>query len=348
MSKYEYAGELDGLIEAGMVTKRGHQSLPLDIYNYTQAAQFTPIAQWTPAMYDCRGLILDREHNIVGRPFRKFWNYEQVLDQIPAAERFNVWEKMDGSLGIVCKYQGNLVVATRGSFDSEQAKRLGVMMVTRYHSFDPGEFTYLFEIIYPENRIVVDYGDTRDVFLLAVHDKGGRDQWDVFRDCRLFPKARRFDGISDFGDIEAMYGRSGMEGFVVQWERGFRAKVKLAEYKRLHQIVTQCSTRSIWNMLRAGDNMTELTDRVPPEFEKWARRQIEALSVEHFGIVTDAQATFEDRPHCEARKDFALWALQFPDIKHLLFRLYDCRDITDDVWKMVEPKWEKAFATSEE
>ena len=33
------------------------------------------------------------------------------------------------------------------------------------------DWTLLFEIIYPENKIVCDYGDTRNLFLLAGFDK---------------------------------------------------------------------------------------------------------------------------------------------------------------------------------
>jgi RNA ligase len=38
-------------------------------------------------------------------------------------ENFEVYEKMDGSLGIVFWYRGQWVVATRGSFTSDQANK---------------------------------------------------------------------------------------------------------------------------------------------------------------------------------------------------------------------------------
>ena len=114
--RYPHFDELPALVESKVVSKRPHPKLPLFIYNYTVRAQETPRTQWTDAMCDCRGLILDHEGFIIGRPFRKFWNYEQVLDEIPP-EPFTVWEKLDGSLGIVCSYAGVRVVATRGSFE---------------------------------------------------------------------------------------------------------------------------------------------------------------------------------------------------------------------------------------
>ena len=68
--KYPLFGELPALAQARMVTARRHPRLPLAIYNYTAQAQHAPMAQWTTALMDCRGLILDDDGKIVGRPFR--------------------------------------------------------------------------------------------------------------------------------------------------------------------------------------------------------------------------------------------------------------------------------------
>lgn len=92
--KYEHFDELPQLVADRIVSRRPHPRLPLNIYNYTVKGQMTPVSQWTDAMKYCRGLILDHDGYIVGRPFRKFWNYDQIIDQIPAGESFEVWEKL--------------------------------------------------------------------------------------------------------------------------------------------------------------------------------------------------------------------------------------------------------------
>jgi RNA ligase len=291
-------------------------------------------------MKDCRGLILDRAGEIIGRPFRKFWNYEQVLDQIPS-ESFRVWEKLDGSLGIACSYAGELVCATRGSFESDQAKWFAEFMRRHHRGFLPSDVTYLFEIVYPENRIVVDYGDTARPFLLAVMASDAVDVWPVFGGCDRFRKARRFD-LQDFASINDDPAYAGQEGFVVQWESGIRAKVKLEEYKRLHRLITQCSTRTIWEMLRFGKDTQELLDRVPAEFHAWASGQIHSTSDAHAEIVTWAHSTMTQAPPPEPRREFAMWA---KEQRHpgLLFSLLDGKDISDSAWRLVEPKWATPF-----
>jgi RNA ligase len=345
--QYERLSELDGLIEQRLITKRKHPSLSLWIYNYSPSAQFMPLGQWTEALKDCRGLILDDEGQIVARPFRKFWNYEQVLDQIPIGEPFTVWEKLDGSLGVVCNYKGHLVVATRGSFESDQAIWADAWLRARDGGLPLPGLTYLFEIIYPDNRIVVDYGQRKEMVLLAVLDATGVDQWGRFADCLYFTKARRFDGITDFSIIESDPQFAGQEGFVIQWESGFRAKVKLTEYKRLHRLITQCSTRTIWEMLRTGSGTAELLERVPADFADWARQQIGSLEQSHAGLMHWASSTFAARPSRGTRKDFAEFAKaqQHPS---LLFSMLDGRDITDAVWKIVEPKWATPFRSEGE
>lgn len=342
--RYPYFEQLPAMVESRLVTRRAHPSLPLDIYNYTIQAQFMDPKAWTEPLKDCRGLILNHEGEIVGRPFRKFWNYEQVLDQVPAEERFTVWEKVDGSLGIVCSYDGQRVVATRGSFESDQAKWFTAWLDRKSPDFYPSGETWLFEIVYPENRIVVDYGDTKEAFLLAVMAPDGVDLSVVFAITERFRKARRFDGITDFGVVNADPQFAGQEGFVVQWESGLRAKIKAEEYKRLHRLITQCSTRTIWEMLRTGQSTDELLDRVPADFKQWATSQINAIRLNYATVKAEAGSAFLEAPDWKTRKDFALWAKQQPN-PGLLFSLLDGKDITDACWKLVEPKWATPFRT---
>ena len=106
---------------------------------------------------DCRGLVLDSDGNVVAKPFKKFFNLEELTPgQIPN-EPFEVFEKMDGSLGILFNYKGEWILATKGSFISEQAvKGMQILKKYKYERLLEG-YTYLFEIIYSENRIVCQY-----------------------------------------------------------------------------------------------------------------------------------------------------------------------------------------------
>lgn len=338
--RYEHFEELEGLVQRKLISCRQHPTLPLFIYNYTAGAQSLPIKEWSKALCDCRGLILDADGEVVGRPFAKFWNYEQVLDQVPSDLPLTVWEKLDGSLGIVCNYRGSLVVATRGSFESEQARWAQGWLNTNAKGWLPIEgLTYLFEIIYPENRIVVDYGEVRELRLLAVMEADGKESLASFYAEDRFPKAKGYPPNTNLCQQS-----DNAEGYVLRWSNGFRAKVKFEEYCRLHRLITQVSTRSIWELLRAGKSTEELIDRVPDSFRDWVNTQISQLKGFHLQKIEYAFHLFHQRPYDSAhnRRSFAEWAKRQSN-QRLLFALYDRRSIADMVWRMIEPKWATPF-----
>lgn len=136
--------ELNQYIEEGWIEYQDHPSLPLRIYNYSRNCQFEDY--WDNLTLMCRGLVLDHDGNIIARPFRKFFNLEESK-HTPTTD-FEVYEKMDGSCIILFNYGNEWILATRGSFTSDQAIR-GKEMLNKYptEKLDKNK-TYLFEIIY--------------------------------------------------------------------------------------------------------------------------------------------------------------------------------------------------------
>lgn len=141
----------------GFVKMQKHPTEDLWLFNYTSKAQYESI--WDDVTSRCRGLITDH-HNIVARPFAKFFNWGELdRDMLPRGP-IRVQDKVDGSLGILYQKPSTLelAIATRGSFTSEQALHATEVLRTRYEDFLPfNGVTYLFEILLPWNRIVVDY-----------------------------------------------------------------------------------------------------------------------------------------------------------------------------------------------
>lgn len=145
----------------------------LVLYNYAPRQQAR--GTWTPMAMACRGLVL--RHDVVphagaraaavARPLPKFFNIGEHSTSLATGETFRVLDKVDGSLGVVFHSGGVWRVNTRGSWVSEQAAVASEMLTTlRTDMLDPA-FTYCVEIVYPENRVVVDYGGRRELTLLA-------------------------------------------------------------------------------------------------------------------------------------------------------------------------------------
>jgi RNA ligase len=137
---------LNDYLVKGLVVKNDHPTLPISIWNYSRTCQYEN--KWDEVTKKCRGLILDNEGYVVAKTFDKFFNMEELtLGDIPD-ETFEVFEKLDGSLLIVFWYEGKWIVASRGSFTSDQAKK-GIELLKKYNTdIMFRHLTYCFEIIY--------------------------------------------------------------------------------------------------------------------------------------------------------------------------------------------------------
>jgi RNA ligase len=154
---------LNKYFDEGLVVKQTHPTLPLTIWNYSLKTQYDNL--WDEVTLQARGLVTDENGNVVARTFKKFFNLEEK--KFTPTSDFDVYEKMDGSLGIFFYYEGGWIMATRGSFTSDQAVKGYEMMFKYDFTSLHKNYTYLFEIIYPENRIVVQY-DFEDLVLLGM------------------------------------------------------------------------------------------------------------------------------------------------------------------------------------
>jgi len=329
----------DKYVEKHLLTKRPHPKGEIYIWNYTPRAQFS--RQWDDVTKMARGLITDPEGNILARPFEKFFNYGEYEGQLPD-EPFKVSEKMDGSLGILYTqpHNGTLALATRGSFSSDQALK-GTQILWRLLDelgtkwINPA-YTYLFEIIYPENRIVVDYGkEERLVLLAAINTRTGAEDLEV-----NYPDSVKF--YNNIKKLDGLQERDNSEGYVVKFESGLRLKVKFDEYVRLHRLLTQVSSKSIWEALKNDDPLDELLDRVPDEFYKFVETTIGELQAKRLAIVDKAMEDWKGVPQNVSRKEQAEYINQQQN-PALLFNFLTGKPIDEITWKMVRPKYEQPF-----
>jgi RNA ligase len=339
--------KVEQLITDKYISRQKHPDADLYIHNYSAKTQYE--SYWCEETELCRGLITDSFNNIIARPFRKFRNISQVPN-LPA-EPFTVTEKMDGSLGILYQLDSVPYIATRGSFVSDQAQKANEILKTKYNKvpFDSA-YTYLFEIVYPANRIVVDYGDTEDLVLLTIiHTETGREldysRVYFFGTANGIPVVKQYDGITDFSTIEA---RDNAEGYVIHFVSGLRVKVKFEEYVRLHRLVTGVNAKTVWELLKNGDSYEELLERVPDEFYNWVKNTVKDLQEKYRAIEVQARHDFNTiwgQDFGATRKGFAEIAKTKAN-PNLLFALMDKKDYSQAIWKMLRPAAEKPFKDS--
>jgi len=347
---------LEEYIDKGLVVKQNHPTLPLSIYNYSRTTQYD--SMWDDITLNCRGLVLDLEGNVIAKPFPKFFNYEEHKPEDIPNENFEVYEKMDGSLGIIFHYEGDWLIATRGSFTSEQAIK-GKEMLDKLNksALIPG-YTYLVEIIYPENRIVVDYGDEEKLVVLGAYnnetgkevevDEMVNEGWEV---------VMRYKTWGEGYDLLKEEISKDKEGYVIRFSNGMRMKIKGTEYVRLHRILTNFSTKDIWELLKNGEDLGPFLERVPDEFDDWVKRTAMNLRYSFHSIDERAgkyhdgfrYGKYNDKEVEPTKKDFAEYVKQFPvELAAVMFKIWDKKAYDYIIWNMIKPMHQKPFRNNGE
>jgi RNA ligase len=332
---------LDQMTAEGYVRVQRHPTLPLSIYNYTEKAQYGSV--WNDVTLRCRGLIVDAASGtVLARPFAKFFNHGQPdAPLLDPSDEVVVTDKADGSLGVLHPLpEGGFAVATRGSFDSTQARHANQVWRARYADrfAPPPGVTVLFEIIYPDNRIVIDYAGLDDLVLLGgVEIATGRtvpvDGWPG-------PIVETF-AYPTLADALAAPPRDNREGLVVhRLKDDVRVKVKYEDYLRLHRIVTGLNARKVWESLLTPAGFDELVADLPDEFHAWATGIATELTAQVDVLAAAVESAYASivagLPEGWTRKDFALVAAKHPERASLFHRLDD-HDYRAVLWQRVKP-----------
>ncbi len=328
------------LVKDKYINKQKHPTADLWIYNYTALTQYEGL--WNEHTLQCRGLIVDQDNKVVSRPFRKFFNLQEV-ESVPSGD-YIIREKLDGSLGISYILNGKVYLATRGSFNSDQAIK-GSELLQNYpktveYILNNPHLTLLFEIIYPTNRIVVDYGDEEKLVLTGViHTQYGTNYTVDSVPNLDIEYPRVFDG--DLENLSEFENKKD-EGFVVEFTNGGnivldRIKYKLSEYVRLHKIITECSTYSIFEAYKM-DSIAELLEKVPDEFYDWVKLEVERIKTDYDTKELNAKNILSSIQGL-SRKDQAITLQKTEGYLPIVFAMIDGKDYREVIYKQIKPEY---------
>lgn len=345
--------EVKKRVDNGLISVRKHPFLDLFIYNYTHKTQHDEL--WDEYTERCRGLIIDGNGHVLNNPFRKFYNLEQsketMIRNLPA-EVPRIGEKLDGMLGILYEEGDMPAIATRGSFNSPYAEWATNWL--RLKGFSLEDFkeghTYLFEIIYPENKIIVDYKGRAELVLLAVMSNSGNGELDHIKEAQRlglsYAKEYSFDNIADA--IKYLDGSVGseFEGFVCKYTNGLRVKLKSLDYKRLHKLLMGVSKRDIWLSLRDTGSVDSIIENVPDEFMSWVKEVEMELKASKMRIMHKALDIVLEVKKLESRIEQFEYATKSTNDelglrKIVMFILDDKMNKAEfAAWQMIKPSGE--------
>ncbi len=290
------------------------------LFNYNPETDFRNL--WNDVNVWCRGIVFDRNTSeLVALPFKKFFNVGQKPETMPdVLEKKGtpvIMTKEDGSLGVLWwnKYESRWQVSTRGSFSSNQAK-WATEWANKHLSWlgIVQGWTHLFEIVYPENKVVVNYGDFAGLIYLQtqVVSDGYRpylyklDSMFEERDIRI----SKIYSLEDFS-IDALrtlvdsFDKNN-EGFVCRFPDGTMAKLKGKEYLLFHRAKSSMTIKNWAEIVKKSGRIEDILELVPDEFWVDFKDVYEKFSAKIREDLSFVYDLFRKAPK-DSRKDAAIW-----------------------------------------
>lgn len=365
-------------VEAGRVT--ASRSGSLTIFKYTQETHIKDLwndvnRQARGIIFDVDGTVVARPFS---KFFNMHERPETNPDNLPWSEGCEIYEKVDGSCGtgyfgtkgpsedVELPIRTDTMylppmacwrLATPGSMESDQAMEGTRLLYEReaerpfagdhycrpLYELEhlPIDCTPVFEIIYPENRIVVDYHGARELVLLAIFEHNGVE-WhprrvDQIADLCGFRRPERYD-IDLRGEIPF---EENHEGYVCRFDSGLRVKVKSPTYLRIHRLLNHLSPKGVIELIRGkeyGVTVKQLPKAIAADFDD-VRAHVQGIYNTIFTRAYENQERlFAEVGVNQPRKDYAEWVIA--NVKNMetgfVFALLDGKDIEDKVWKLVQ------------
>lgn len=220
-----------------------------------------------------RGKVYDlNSFKIVAYPFDKFFNINEVEETSydivysllkDKSVKVTATDKKDGSSIIMTNVNGVKLVHTGGGFDNIQTELALEMLKKQYSYFYehiPEGYTFIFELVHPKNRIILDYGKTEKLYLLAVRDLSNLKLLS-YTNLELLAHNYYLDITEvEYLSVEDMLelsqkrrgdGKLEKEGWVVRIETDtvdMLLKIKLADYFDMSRLYSRMNIRNVYNL----------------------------------------------------------------------------------------------------
>ncbi len=290
------------------------------LFNYSKGCAYERV--WNEVTSVSRGLIVCEETGeVVAASMPKFYNLgETVIPGVVASVRdgdFEALVKLDGSCGIGYRLDGRYRWATRGSFASSQSAVAQAIWEAKYAQHNEllcdqwNHLTLVAEIIHPETRVVCRY-DFEDLVLIAARNRFTGEDLSFAELSAIGQRlgmrvVERIEGA----DVEALVRRAetlndNEEGFVFRWADGYRLKVKGAEYKRLHRLLSGITPRELayaWH----DTTIVEILRIMPEEFREETEQLMRQLDANTVELARQTEEVYAGAGEMADQKAFATW-----------------------------------------
>lgn len=286
--------------------------------DYNKTATFS--RDWDNLTMTARGLVFEvATGRLVSRAYDKFYNLHEPevggIAGLPDGVDFDSLEKADGSMISAFKYAGQIWYMTRGSFYSDQAKWAKSWADSHLNELEmTAPATYIYEAIYPENRIVVNYGDVSELRLTGVRmlDTGEFLPYNemlmvaAMLNCNTI-KRYQYSTVDEVIDAVKQFTMN-EEGIVLRYRNGFMVKIKGDEYCKVHRIISCITPLAFWRAIdiETFKIPTDFLTNLPEEFRHDVDELVKKIEDVHINeynrIVSFAESVPEFPLDAEGKK----------------------------------------------
>jgi RNA ligase len=299
-----------------------------------------------PVAMECRGLKFGTDGRLIARPFHKFFNIgeREAPEAVDWSRPHLVADKLDGSMVHPCLLNGEMVFMTRMGI-SPQAKAAFAAASDAVKALSADMLadgvTPIFEFTSPDNRIVIEYDETRLTLLALRETISG-----VYRSHTELEQAAMAYGVppvQTFGQVEDVSrfirdGRllSGVEGYVVVFDDGHRLKLKSDGYVLRHKALAGVAYEKNLLALIAEDALDDVLPLLHTDVAARVRTYRDRLMVSVAARLAEVER-FVAAQAGVSRRDFAM-ALKpeiDPRLHKLAFGLLDGWDGREILMKIV-------------
>lgn len=284
----------DDLVERGLVHKKSYTEGPyagLSVFKYSRKVFYDALWKSDPRLLEARGIVLDAKGNKVIWPFTKVFNYGENKTTCEPDRLVDIVVKLNGFMAAVTWCNGNLLVSTTGTLDSDFADLARKVITEQVHteSLKHGH-TYIFEICDPSDPHIID--EKAGAYLIGARRMLDGIMWTEYQ---LDNEARRIEAYRPetfqvpFSEALEMVKLVEHEGFMVRdaWTNETIMKIKSPYYL----------TKKF--LMRMGAGKTELMATNPTKFK-------ESIDEEYYHLVdfisTSYRQSWKDMDQFERRK----------------------------------------------
>lgn len=160
--------EMQSLVSRGLATVKTNKDNSLHLFKYHRKVMYNYLWKKIDGLMECRGHVYSSDGKIVQAPVRKSFGYLEdgwwATKSLDTEVR--IFKKYNGFMAAATEHNGQLLVTTTGSFDSNYQKKAEQMIRSQFPNcvYSP-YYTDLYEIIWSDDPHIVDEGTERAIYL---------------------------------------------------------------------------------------------------------------------------------------------------------------------------------------